>query len=63
MCLLALCVYVVRGGSGLVDKHFLGKDYIVVVVFSSFSVVCSSREGICSYIGDSRDMFNNEIVF
>ena len=63
MGFLALCVYVERGGSGLLDKHFLGEDYNVVVVFPSFSIVCSSREGICLYIGDSRDVFDNEIVF
>ena len=56
-------MYVVRGGSDLVDKHFLGEDYNIVVVLSSFCVICSSRKSIRSYIGGSRDMFNDEIVF
>ena len=63
MCVLTLFVYVVRGGSDLVDKHFLGEDYNIVVVFPSFGVVCSLREGICSYIGDSWDVFDDEIIF
>ena len=62
MGFLALCVYVERGGSGLVDKHLFGEDYNDVVVLSSFSIVCPLREGICSYIGDSRDVFNDEVV-
>ena len=63
MGFLALCVYIERGGSSLVDKYFLGEDYNVVVVLSSFSIVCSSREGICLYIGNSRDVFDDKIVF
>ena len=63
MGLLALCVYVERGGGGLADKHFLGEDYNVVVVLPSFSIVCLSREGICLYIGDSRNVFDSEIIF
>ena len=41
LCFSALCMYVKRGGNGLIDEHFLGEDYNVVVVLSSFSVVCS----------------------